>query len=260
VNLDPDHRDAYLRRLGVVVNGPPDADLLRALQAAHLRSVPFENLDIHLGVPIVLEPTRLVAKLTDRHRGGFCYELNGALAMLLEDLGFSVRRMEARVYGRGGEVSIPFDHLCLRVDLDDPWLVDIGFGACFDEPLRLVPDVGQTDPTGSFRIGQRDDGWLDLVENGVAQYRFSPEPRALADFADACVHHQTSPESHFTQNPVCTLRTGTGRVTLRGTSLIVTEDGRRHESELTDLDELRRTYREAFGIQLTRDEITRLAG
>src|ERR1039457_7712048 len=75
--------DDYLARIGVTRPVWADLQALRALQLAHLLTVPFENLSIHLGEPIVLEQADLVAKVVRMHRGGFCYELNGAFAGLL---------------------------------------------------------------------------------------------------------------------------------------------------------------------------------
>jgi N-acetyltransferase len=74
--------DSALDRIGV---GHPDsagAAALRALHRAHLMAVPFENLGIHLGEPISLAPGDLIGKIVTRRRGGFCYELNGAFALL----------------------------------------------------------------------------------------------------------------------------------------------------------------------------------
>ena len=157
MNLGPVHRAAYLRRLGFPAGiGEPTAEVLRPLQVAHLRRIPFENLDIHLGVPIDLDAGSLLQKLTARHRGGFCYELNGAFALLLEDLGYEVQRLEARVYTGDGEVTIPFDHLVLRVVAEGrPFLVDVGFGDNFDEPVPFVTGVDHVDPVGTFRIEER---------------------------------------------------------------------------------------------------------
>jgi N-hydroxyarylamine O-acetyltransferase len=232
---------------------------LRTLQVAHLRRVPFENLDIHLGVPIDLDPDALVDKVTTRHRGGFCYELNGALAVLLEELGFGVERLEARVIGDDGEPGIPFDHLVLRVEAEgQPFLVDVGFGENFDEPLPFVTGVDHVDPVGTFRIEARDDGSYELLQEGEPQHRFWPTPRVLADFADGCAFHQTSPDSHFTSGPVCTLRTPSGRMTLRRRQLIRTMGAERDEREVPAGD-LRQLYADRFGISLTADEAARLA-
>src|SRR5215468_1867636 len=127
--VNPEQLEAYLTRIGVPQPAAADAAALRWLHRAHLLAVPFENLSIHLGEPISLDPGDLLAKVVGRRRGGFCYELNGAFALLLEALGFGVRRVAARVYG-GGKLGPPFDHLCLAVrPADDgaPWLADVGF-------------------------------------------------------------------------------------------------------------------------------------
>ena len=118
---------AYLDRIGARAPERPDLPSLRRLMRSHLASVPFENLSIHLGEVIRLSDEALLGKIVDRRRGGFCYELNGAFAWLLRDLGYRVTMLGARVYG-GGQLGPPYDHMTLVVDLDEPWLVDVGFG------------------------------------------------------------------------------------------------------------------------------------
>src|SRR5262252_2687940 len=150
---------AYLRRIGAPRPGRADAAALRALHRAHQMTVPFENLSIHLSEPISLDPGALLDKIVTRRRGGFCYELNGAFALLLEALGARVRRVAARVYGQDGP-GPPFDHLALIVDLPDgsgPWLADVGFGSHSTYPLRLASGPEQPDPGGLFRLAAGDD-------------------------------------------------------------------------------------------------------
>src|SRR5690348_1505800 len=122
--------EKYLARINYTGPRTPDEATLRALHVAHLRAVPFENLDIGRGVPIVLDLDRLYAKIVTRRRGGFCYELNGTFAELLRALGYSVELLSARVY-TGTQFSPEFDHLMLRVSggqLAEPLLADVGFG------------------------------------------------------------------------------------------------------------------------------------
>ncbi|MGH3164340.1 MAG: arylamine N-acetyltransferase, partial [Trebonia sp.] len=69
--------DDYLARIGIARPVSADLQALRDLQMAHLLTVPFENLSIHLGEPIVLDQAALVDKVVRMRRGGFCYELNG---------------------------------------------------------------------------------------------------------------------------------------------------------------------------------------
>ena len=90
---------AYLDRVGITAPAVGDAAGLRTLHRAHQLTVPFENLSIHLAEPISLDERDLIDKIVRRRRGGFCYELNGAFALLLEALGAQVSRVAARVYG-----------------------------------------------------------------------------------------------------------------------------------------------------------------
>jgi N-hydroxyarylamine O-acetyltransferase len=130
---------AYMERISATRSPVLDAAALRRLHRAHLMSVPFENLSIHMGEPVSLTDDDLAGKIVRKRRGGFCYELNGALALLLEALGAVVVRLAARVYGEG-RLGPPFDHLALAVRLPDgtgPWLVDVGFGDHSVYPLAL---------------------------------------------------------------------------------------------------------------------------
>ena len=227
---------AYLARIGAPVPGAVDVASLAGLHHAHLLRVPFENLDVHLGRPIRLDVAALHRKVVGERRGGFCYELNGLFAALLEALGFRVTRVSARVHGEDGRVGPPFDHLALLVDLEERWLCDVGFGDSFLTPLRLRE--GEQEALGHrFRLVRLpDEAWrLERAQEGgwVAQYAFSEAPQALADFAPMCHHHQTSPASTFTRKRVCTLATPEGRVTLRDGRLLVTRAGAKTERTVT---------------------------
>ncbi|MEY9965148.1 N-hydroxyarylamine O-acetyltransferase [Streptacidiphilus sp. MAP12-16] len=248
--MDQERADAYLAAMGAERPRVPDASALAELQLRHLLRVPFENLDIHLGQPIVLTEEALLEKIVDRGRGGFCYELNSAFGALLAALGFQVTLLSARVFGGGDSLGIPFDHLALRVDLDEPWLVDVGFGRFAHHPLRLLQRDEQQDPGGRFQLVERAFGDLDVLMDGKPQYRLESRPRTLDDFTAGCWYQQTSPDSHFTQAPVCSRLTTTGRVTLSDRTLIETSGSERREEELIGDSALLEAYRQHFGITL----------
>ena len=246
---------SYLAR--IVYSGPtdPSPETLRRLQVAHLYTVPFENLDIHLGREITCDEERFLQKVIEQRRGGFCYELNGAFAALLRALGFRVNLLSARVSKEDGTASAEFDHLALRVDLEEPWLADVGFGDSFLEPLRLDTENEQPESTGrtyrivnvrGVRIVQRrlDDG------SWKAQYQFTLRPHRLEDFEARCVYQQTSPDSHFTRQRICTLAIPEGRITLSDLKWIKTIHGQRSEQMLKDEDQWRRALSEHFGVRL----------
>lgn len=249
--MDEPQVRAYLARIGAPRPARADAESLRRLQLRHLLTVPFENLSIHLGEEIVLEEDALVDKLVHRRRGGFCYELNGAFAHLLSALGFTVTLLAARVYGREGLGPL-FDHLTLRVEAVEPWLVDVGFGRHTNYPLRLDTRAEQPDPGGVFRIEENGAGDLEVIRDGEPQYRIERRPRTLLDFEPTCWWQQTSPRSHFTQSLVCSLLTETGRVTLSDGTLIETTGPERHERVLASDAEVLDAYRTLFGIELDR--------
>ena len=210
-------------------DGPrgPSPTTLRDLHRQHLFTVPFENLDIALGTPIRLDPDVLFDKIVVRKRGGFCYELNGLFHDLLTALGFRVEMLSARVGREDGSFSPEFDHMLLKVALDEPWLADVGFGDSFVNPLPLRAEGTET-VEGEARFGVRElNGEWDVMRRDgknapVPLYRFTEVPRQLSDFAAMCRFHQTSPESHFTQNHVCSKALPDGRVTLSGMRLVIT--------------------------------------
>jgi arylamine N-acetyltransferase len=244
----------YLARIGASRPQRPDLDALRDLHLRHLRTVPFENLGIHLGEDVVLDSSALVAKIVDRRRGGFCYELNGAFGALLSALGFEVSLLAARVIGDSG-LGVPYDHLVLRVG---PWLADVGFGDHAHYPLRMDERGDQVDPAGTFRLASTPSGDLELSKNGEPEYLLETRPRVLADFETGCWWHRTSPKSHFTQSLVCSMLTDSGRVTLSGRTLIRTVNGERTSQDLDDDGEVLAAYRTWFGIELDRvPEVTR---
>lgn len=247
---------AYLQRINY--SGPlvPTAETLKQLQLAHLLAVPFENLSIHSGEPIVLDDDALFAKIVSRHRGGFCYELNGLFAALLRALGFEVSMLSAQVANAEGIYGPDFDHMTLMVMLAERWLVDVGFGDSFLEPLPLDEQSEQVQGHRAYSI-VREDEYLVLMKRSnddqwQKQYRFTLKPYRYPDYAEMCRYHQTSPQSHFTKERICSQATPEGRISLSGLRLIQTAGAKRQERILTNEEEYATTLHDQFGIVMTR--------
>jgi N-hydroxyarylamine O-acetyltransferase len=174
-------------------------------------------------------------------------------AELLRELGYKVTLLSARVANKDQKLGPEFDHMALRVDLDGPWLADVGFCECFLEPLRLEHGYESLQAGVSYRLQDRKNGEWALMrckEDGQEwqlQYVFTLVPRCLDDFAEMCVWQQTSPESHFTRTRVCTRVTPQGRITLSDTRLIVTDCGTKTEREVGE-SETSELLQNQFGI------------
>src|SRR5215471_15232590 len=147
--------DAYLARIGYVGPREPSLAVLRSIHALHPSAIPFENLDVIRGVGIRLDLPSIEQKLVRDRRGGYCFEQNGLFAAVLEELGFEVTPLAARVRWQvPPDVRTSLTHMVLRVDVERvPYLADVGFGGQTPTaPLRLdVPDAQRT-PRETFRV------------------------------------------------------------------------------------------------------------
>lgn len=247
---------AYLERINYHGALAPTAKTLRRLLAAHLFTVPFENLSIHCREPILLNDQSLFEKIVRRRRGGFCYEANGLFAALLREVGFDVAMLSAGVAKAEGGFGPDFDHMALRVNLDEPWLVDVGFGDSFREPLLLENRSEQPQGERDYRIDSDEKSLILMQREGgageewKAQYRFTLQPYEYPDFEEMCRYHQTSPLSHFTKGRLCSMATPDGRVTLSEMRLIITRNGQRQDFELNSEEDFAAALRDYFNIIL----------
>ena len=233
--MNADLMKRYLDRLGAKVYDAPSPHVLRDLVTRHIQSVPFENLDIVNGLQPALTTAGVVDKIVVRGRGGFCYELNEAFRALLIHLGFSVRRIEARVWlEQQQKFGAPFDHLVLIVSLPEgEFLTDVGFGDNNRTPMRL-PEDSLTDISGSYSLAQASDEVWVLLRSGRPLYEMILKEQPLSAFEPMYRYHQTSPESVFAKGLICTKATPLGRVTLSRDRLIIVDGKERTETEIAD--------------------------
>ncbi len=218
----------YLARIGFDGAVNLDVATLERLQRAHLTAVPFENLNVFHRAGVRTDTEWSTTKIVEGGRGGWCFENNGAFGWLLEELGFTVRRLGAAVLLGGPNQVI--DHLCIEVELDQPYLVDVGFGDSFIRPLVLNQPGEQDGGTGSFEFLNSPQGLtLTEHEDGVpaARYRFKRVAHRQSDFDSASERLSTDESGHWLQNPFATrlIDGGPDRVTLLGDRLKFTRAG-----------------------------------
>lgn len=250
---------AYAER--IAYDGPLSASpkSLGRLHEAHVFAVPFENLDIHLGRPISLDLATMYRKIVLDRRGGYCFELNGLFAWLLESIGFTVHHLMARV--EWGVATIgPRSHRVILVSVDDGWwLADVGFGGNgLIAPLPLEDNHQMSQYSERFRLTRRDEGDYRLscrvAENWEPLYSFSLERHLPVDYTYANYFHSHSPESIFTQKRICTRPTTDGRIVLQDRRLRIRAHGHTRVRHLETVEEYRDIVIRHFGMTLSEVE------
>ena len=243
----------YLRRISYSGEPRPTLDTLSQLQRSHLLTVPFENLDIHIGRKIIIDNSN--QKIVEEGRGGFCYELNSAFCWLLDEIGFKTKIVSARVYNMESKsFGQEFDHLAILVSLDRDYLVDVGFGEFAMSPIALINGFIHHDSRGDLIIEEFMDGNIVvnkiIANEKVPEYIFTTQPRSLDEFSDMCEYHQVSMESHFTQKIIVSLPVDDGRKTISGNVFKITKNNEVVESIIQSESELIKLLKEHYVLEL----------
>lgn len=264
--------DEYLAHIGWEGERRADLATLRGVHLAHMRGIPFENLDALRRTAPSLELPDLMGKLVRGRRGGYCYEHNTLLATALRALGFGVTLLAARVVvGADRMESRPRTHMALLVEVpgdSQRYLADVGFGAIGGllEPVPVVVGGEFEDAGRRHRLVQVPHGGplellvLQAYDGGSdgdggsgawqAQYAFTLEPFEHVDFDVINWHIATNPRSPFTKGLFVQRVTPDRHLLLHGRVLTETRsDGAVSERELTDEGEVRRLLDEEFGIE-----------
>lgn len=245
--------DAYLQRIHVWKGSVPSLSFLKELQEQHMLTVPFENLDVIHKIPIPLNVESYYQKVIEQKRGGFCYELNGLFHWLLENLGFSCHLAAGTIQRPDGNWALLESHAAQIVYLDQPYLVDVGFGDSARNPLPLSGEERE-DVSGKYRVFHVRDNLFDIqkaVEKNKWRtlYRFDMQEKELKDFTEVCHFNQTSPDSHFTKKRIVTLAIETGRITLSGNELTETSHDEKRKIPINDSN-LQQVLEKYFGIYM----------
>jgi N-hydroxyarylamine O-acetyltransferase len=211
--------DAYLSR--IAYDGPMRKDLstMAALHRAHLRAIPYENLDVQLGRPVTIERPAIYEKIVTHKRGGWCYEMNGLFGWALSELGFKVTRSAGAVMREARGEEAVGNHLVLKVELEEGiFLADVGFGDGPIDPLFVVE--GSFLSNGfEFALSRLDDGWWRLHNHkagGAASFDFDMTSADEGRLAERCFWLQSAAESPFVENAVLQRHVPEGLWMMRG--------------------------------------------
>jgi arylamine N-acetyltransferase len=253
-------RNAYFDRINYRGAVEPTFEVLQDLMTAHTRTIPFENLDPLLGVPVDdLSPEALTDKLVHRRRGGYCYEQNGLLGYALTEVGFRVRRLAGRVIWMAppGAPLPAQTHTVLAVTFpgsEGPYLVDVGFGGqTLTSPIRFETGNVQQTTHEPYRLDDRGGGLvLQALVAGEWQplYEFTTRTQPGIDLKVGSWFVSTHPSSHFVTSLMVALVTDDGRYNLAGRKLTIHRQGGSEKTLLADGAAVVDTLRDRFGINI----------
>ncbi|MBB6186758.1 N-hydroxyarylamine O-acetyltransferase [Rhodanobacter sp. MP7CTX1] len=247
----------YLRRIGLLSAESPDLQTLRALVAAHAATIPFENLNPFLGLPVDLELAAVERKLVQDGRGGYCFEQNLLLGEALRAIGFEVTNLAARVlWNQPADAITARSHMLLRVELEDrSWLVDVGFGGMtLTGVLQLEQRLEQVTPHEPFRLLECDGDWYmqaRLPAGWKTLYRFDLQQQYPIDYLASNYFLSTHPDSHFVTGLTAARAEPGRRLALRNREFALhTANGETTRRMLRSATEIREVLENDFLIRL----------
>lgn len=255
----------YLERIKYYGPITTTISCLKELHRCHVISIPFEALDIHLGRSIVLDLECIFEKVISHRRGGYCYELNYLFNWMLQELGFRSNLISARIYD-GGQLGPDYDHMAILVELDGSWLVDVGYGDLFIEPLELNLNSITQDQCKDYRIIKKSDCSFELQESFhnrndfLSRYLFELRSCPISAFEEQNKYKQSNPDSYFVKNLICTLPDANHRYTIFNKTYKI-RSGNNQESVTTELnspEQLKQILYSRFHIKLSDDETSLL--
>jgi len=201
---------------------------LKSLHLAHTSRIPYENLDILLGRGISLEPSAIERKIVKEGRGGYCFEQNALMALVLEQLGFRVTRLAARVRLLSTGLT-PRTHQILLVECEARhWLVDVGFGGWgLLEPIPLESGLRVRQGVWDVHLECEKDHWVLRCPQspmGEDQYTFTLEPQFPIDYVPANHYCATHPDSRFVRTLTAQKASLDKRYVLRNLDLTISDE------------------------------------
>ena len=244
--------NAYLERIGYSGDLRPDLATLNGLMDAHIRAVPFENTDIYAVRPVRYGIDAAFEQIVTHRQGGWCYEMNGVFGWALSEIGFEVTRLAAGVRRAMLGDGALGNHLCLMVTLDQPYLVDVGFGSTQNYAIPIIEGVTNHPPM-QFAMKPVEDGLWRLHEGGLkslVSYDFAPVAGDEALLAKRHSEQVTDPDSIFRKTLVAKIRRDKAHYVLRGRKLETLWPGRSDSHLIKDPEELVSTLSEVFGLDV----------
>ena len=245
----------YLERIEYTGGTGISEDTLRELHIAHTLNIPFENLDVYYGKPVLLDEASLFNKIVKNRRGGYCFEMNGLFSLVLQKLGFKVTNLLARGTIDGINYNAK-THQVLLVEINNKmWLADVGFGNDgIIAPLILKEGRDQGQFAHTYRLLKDPEyGYVlqkKIADKYMSMYAFTMNRCYPMDFIMSNHFTATFPESFFVKMRMCTKPTKEGRITLTDMGFKIVTNGNITEKIIKNDDEFNAVLKKYFSLDL----------
>lgn len=245
----------YLERIDF--SGTPEVSkaCLDELTYLHQCHVPFECLDTYqTDVMIPLDKDSLYDKIVTRHRGGFCFELNGLFCLLLRGLGFEAYSVMCRVVANRtmlGNIA----HRATLVTLEGRrYLVDVGFGGPMAAFAVELSEKRQSGHGETYWVEDAPGGWhlvCRLDENGERKTTILFHTAVLVpnDFSTFCTAMLLNPECVFRIRRTVNRRTSDGNIGIENNILSIRDKNGKTEREFSE-NEFPKILRSQFEMEI----------
>jgi N-hydroxyarylamine O-acetyltransferase len=247
--------DSYLERIKYSGGTDISEKTLRELHIAHTLNIPFENLDVYYGKPVLLDKASLFNKIVTNRRGGYCFEMNGLFSLVLQKLGFNVTNLLARGTMDGINFTTKTHQVILVENNGKRWLADVGFGNDgIIAPLLLKENLDQKQFAHTYRLIKNPKfGYVlqkKILNKYMSLYAFTLMECYPEDFIMSNHFTSTFPESFFVKMRMCTMPTKEGRITLTDTQFKTMTNGDITEKAIENDDEFSTFLKKYFSLDL----------
>ena len=253
--LSSEEAAAYLERMGYKGEVKVTKGCLDELIYLHQCNVPFECLDTyHTDRFLPLDKDSLYEKIVVRHRGGFCFELNGMFVLLLRALGFDAYSVVCRVAVNRTELG-NLTHRATIVRLDGKeYIADVGLGGPMAAFAVEITETKQTGHGETYWVEDAPGGWkliCRLNEGGERYPTVLVGPLCLIprDFEVFCNYMLQNPEIIFRTRRTVNRRTVNGHKNITNNTLTLREGDEKviRDFDENELDEILSSH---FGIKI----------
>ena len=247
----------YLRALGLYGRNL-DIGFLSDVVRRHVATFAFSSVGCRLGGELPLDFVSLFDRIVVKRRGGYCFEQNGLLFEILEELGFSPKLYLARViYNQ--DIHPGLTHRISIIQYEGRhYVIDVGFGFLGPMIPVLLSEHETSDGDKIFRIAEPRPGeyHMQVLKNGAffSLYRFELVRYGPSDCELGHFYSHRHPNAPFVNHLVVSLILSGETRSLRDLEYWVITASGTQKQKIRSSEDLRQILVEELGVQVTKAE------